>query len=66
MEKQTGKDILSNITKKKFTYMIIIILIILSGFLLFNHISYLNKHYKQNKNTQNKTKDETVIKILII
>jgi uncharacterized membrane protein len=66
MEKQSGKEILGNIAKKKFTFVIIIILIILSGFLLFNHISYLSKNYKPTKQGQNKANDSSVnIKILI-
>lgn len=62
MEKQSGKEMLENITKKKFTYVIIIILVILSGFLLFNHISYLNKNYKSSKPGQKNSNDGTVNK----
>lgn len=49
MEKYDAKDLLKNISQKKFLYLIIIFLVIFSGFLLFNQISYLGNVYNSNR-----------------
>jgi len=60
MEKKinTEKIILENLNKRKLTYTLIFILIIFSGFLLFNNLSGVAKFIK---NTGEKEKKETVI-----
>jgi hypothetical protein len=46
MEKNSmNKEVFKNLSRKKFLYSIVIFLVILSGFLLFNQISYLNSVY---------------------
>jgi hypothetical protein len=47
MEKEV--TMLKNVSQKKTTTIIIVFLIIVSGFLLFNHISYMNRHYAEKK-----------------
>ena len=48
MEKQTEpeKEILQNIGKRKITFMFIFILIIFSGFLLFNQLTNFTNFFK--------------------
>jgi hypothetical protein len=41
-------NMLKQASQKKMTSLIVIFLIIVSGFLLFNQISYLNRHHTQN------------------
>jgi hypothetical protein len=43
--RNSGKEAFKNITQKKFLYIIVVLLVIISGFLLFNQISYLNSVY---------------------
>lgn len=59
MEKKVNseKAILENMNKRKMTYTIIFILIIFSGFLLFNQLSGVAKYIK---NTGEKEKKENV------
>ena len=59
MEKKVNseKAILENMNKRKMTYTIIFLLIIFSGFLLFNHISGVTKYIK---NSGEKEKKENV------
>ena len=50
MEKnQFEKEVLKNISKRKFYFLTIMILIIVSGFLLFNQINYLNENYDEDR-----------------
>jgi hypothetical protein len=50
MEKhQLEREILKNITKRKFYFLTIMILIVVSGFLLFNQINYLNATYDEER-----------------
>jgi hypothetical protein len=50
MEKhQLEREILKNITKRKFYFLTIMILIVISGFLLFNQINYLNSIYDEER-----------------
>ena len=60
MEKKVNseKAILDNMGKRKMTYTIIFLLIIFSGFLLFNQLSGVTKYIK---NTGEKEKKENVI-----
>ena len=60
MEKKVNseKAILDNMGKRKMTYTIIFLLIIFSGFLLFNQLSGAAKYIK---NTAEKEKKENVI-----
>ncbi len=41
------KKALHNISQKKFLYSVVVLLVILSGFLLFNQIAYLNTIYDE-------------------
>ena len=46
MDKNTiAREAVKNLAQKKCLFVVIIFLVILSGFLLFNHISYLNGVY---------------------
>jgi hypothetical protein len=50
MEKhQLEREILKNITKRKFYFLTIMVLIVVSGFLLFNQINYLNATYDEER-----------------
>ena len=51
MEKQNyEKEVFKTISKKKFFFFTLVLLVIFSGFLLFNQISYLNSVYDENRN----------------
>jgi hypothetical protein len=51
MEKQNlEREMLKNISKRKFYFLTIMLLMIFSGFLLFNQITYLNSVYDENRN----------------
>ena len=52
MEKEHGleREMLKNITKRKLYFFAIMFLIILSGFLLFNQITFLNSAYDERRN----------------
>jgi hypothetical protein len=56
MEKQRKleDEILQNINKRKFYFLLVIILILISGFLLFNQITYLNGAYDNKRNIYQK------------
>jgi len=58
MEKKVNseKAILENMNKRKMTYTIIFLLIIFSGFLLFNHISGIAKFIKNKGENEKKQK----------
>jgi hypothetical protein len=67
MEKQNlEREVLKNITKRKFYFLTIMFLIILSGFLLFNQITYMNSAYDENRNKLQIEKVKYFYLILII
>ncbi len=64
MEKQNlEREMLKNISKRKFYFLTIMFLMILSGFLLFNQITYLNSVYDENRS---KLQIEKVIPINVL
>ena len=64
MEKQNlEREMLKNISKRKFYFLTIMFLMILSGFLLFNQITYLNSVYDENRS---KLQIEKVIPINLL
>jgi hypothetical protein len=51
MEKNNSdKEILKTLAQKNHYLLIVMLLIIISGFLLFNQISYMGSIYQENKN----------------
>ena len=65
MEKKSAPEklILENLNKRKMTYTLILVLIIFSGFLLFNQLSGVVTYIK---NTGHKEKKENVIYFYIL
>jgi multidrug resistance efflux pump len=54
MEKYNSeKELLKTIAQRKYYLFIATILVIISGFLLFNQISYIGTAYKENTNASN-------------